>query len=461
MSLFSRLKTRIAGANIVGSDDDADFDNIINNLKPDTIEDDSVDIATMQASADPYPGGAESLATSMREELKRLRYVIKQLTQTAQWYIHPDLVTKTAAYTATLNDKVILCDATTAAFTITLPTAVGNTDKVFIIKKIDVSANAITVDGNAAETIDGALTIVLSLQYDTLFIISNNVNWFILRPGRPMLPAAVAYEDEANAFTALNQFKDIELDDQDVTPVADRRIRTIDGLIRATDTANVEGRNISRLSLEQITTAEINAAAGILGSQLAANAITLSKINTALGVTSFTVATNITLNDASFSPSLSSDGATASWTVRAFFNITDPGTAVARMRLEPGDGNCTVRWKYVTASDQPTIWVSYDATGKILAIWMADDPIDMNNTIPGVVAEVGGVKQTSIIIPRADLRILADLPEIPKTIRNIGRGKASSPDREPYRILWEAFNNPAEEVINRCRINISSKKLAL
>ncbi len=79
---------------------------------------------------------------------------------------------------------------------------------------------------------------------------------------RAQLPAAVAYEDEANAFTALNQFKDVELDDQDGTPVADRRLRVIDGLIRASDTSQVEGRHVSRLSLEQITDAEV-AASGI------------------------------------------------------------------------------------------------------------------------------------------------------------------------------------------------------
>lgn len=74
---------------------------------------------------------------------------------------------------------------------------------------------------------------------------------------RTKLPSQIAYEDEANAFTALNQFKDVELDDQDATPVADRRLRTVDGLVRVTDVGQVEGRHVSRLSLEQVTDEEI------------------------------------------------------------------------------------------------------------------------------------------------------------------------------------------------------------
>jgi len=49
---------------------------------------------------------------------------------------------------------------------------------------------------------------------------------------------------------SLLELGTLELDDQDVTPVADRRLRVIDGLIRATDTSNVEGEFISAESIE-------------------------------------------------------------------------------------------------------------------------------------------------------------------------------------------------------------------
>lgn len=90
------------------------------------------------------------------------------------------IVTKTGAYTATDADLVILCDASSGAFTITLPTAVGRAGKVFHIKKIDSSANGVTVDGNGSQTIDGATTQVIATQYNSIKITSDASNWHIL-----------------------------------------------------------------------------------------------------------------------------------------------------------------------------------------------------------------------------------------------------------------------------------------
>jgi len=76
---------------------------------------------------------------------------------------------------------VILCDASGGAFTVTLPEATGGADgRVFHIKKVDASANAVTVDGHAAETIDGAATQALSAQYDSIMLVSDGTEWWIL-----------------------------------------------------------------------------------------------------------------------------------------------------------------------------------------------------------------------------------------------------------------------------------------
>lgn len=87
---------------------------------------------------------------------------------------------KTAAYTATLNDSLITCDATSGAFTITLPTAASAAGFQFTIKKVDASANAVTIDGNGSETIDGELTIPLIYRYEAVTVQSNGTSWFIL-----------------------------------------------------------------------------------------------------------------------------------------------------------------------------------------------------------------------------------------------------------------------------------------
>lgn len=86
---FSKLVTVSAGQTITASERNAEFDNILNNLDPSGVGDYSVNTTQMQATADPYPGGVESLATSLAGELERIRYVIKQITGKAQWYIDP------------------------------------------------------------------------------------------------------------------------------------------------------------------------------------------------------------------------------------------------------------------------------------------------------------------------------------------------------------------------------------
>jgi hypothetical protein len=90
------------------------------------------------------------------------------------------LVSKTTTYTATTANEYILCDASGGAFTVTLPTAVGINGKLFTIKKTDSSGNAVTVDADGTETIDGALTKLISAPYDAMKIISDNSNWHIV-----------------------------------------------------------------------------------------------------------------------------------------------------------------------------------------------------------------------------------------------------------------------------------------
>jgi hypothetical protein len=85
-------------------------------------------------------------------------------------------VTKTGAYTATDADYVI--DCTSGTFTVTLPASSGRTGRILIIK--NSGAGTITVDGNGAETIDGAATYSLAVQYATVQIMSDGTNWKII-----------------------------------------------------------------------------------------------------------------------------------------------------------------------------------------------------------------------------------------------------------------------------------------
>jgi len=88
--------------------------------------------------------------------------------------------TESSNYTVLTTDNVILSDTSGGAFTITLYTASGNAGKVVYVKKTTSDFNAITVDGNGTETIDGATTTTVDTIGETLYLVSDGTNWQIL-----------------------------------------------------------------------------------------------------------------------------------------------------------------------------------------------------------------------------------------------------------------------------------------
>ena len=77
------------------------------------------------------------------------------------------------------TERIILADATLGVFTITLPLLAKSSEISYWIMKIDASVNAVTVDGDGSEPINGAPTISLVNQYDKAFIVrGNNLNWY-------------------------------------------------------------------------------------------------------------------------------------------------------------------------------------------------------------------------------------------------------------------------------------------
>jgi|GEM_PF-1169751 len=81
------------------------------------------------------------------------------------------------------NGTLFLGDATSAAFTITLPAGADVlTGFTIYVKKTDASANAVTIDGAGAETIDGVATLVLSEEDKIEAVTWNGTEWSRLTP---------------------------------------------------------------------------------------------------------------------------------------------------------------------------------------------------------------------------------------------------------------------------------------
>jgi len=89
-------------------------------------------------------------------------------------------VAKTAGYTVTATDYTVAANASTGALSITLPTSVGITGKVYVVKKMDSTANVVTVATTLSQTIDGATTRALSLQYDAISVQADGANWIVI-----------------------------------------------------------------------------------------------------------------------------------------------------------------------------------------------------------------------------------------------------------------------------------------
>lgn len=87
----------------------------------------------------------------------------------------------TSDYTVRIDDHYVAVTATVEPRTITLPTAnSAGAGKMYVINDESggAAANNITVDGNGAELIDGALTKTISTNYGVLHVVSSSSDWY-------------------------------------------------------------------------------------------------------------------------------------------------------------------------------------------------------------------------------------------------------------------------------------------
>jgi hypothetical protein len=85
-SLQPRVKTWVSTEDVVYSDLNAEFDNILTAMQPLLIDDYSTDVTQMQVITDPGEVGTESKATTLAGELARIRYMIREITGEDKWY---------------------------------------------------------------------------------------------------------------------------------------------------------------------------------------------------------------------------------------------------------------------------------------------------------------------------------------------------------------------------------------
>jgi hypothetical protein len=114
-----------------------------------------------------------------------------------------NVLTKTGAYTVSTSDGpvvVVLCNTTSGGFDITLPTAVGNTQRITILKTVSNNLGP-TLLTTSSQTVNGAASGVIALYRanDFVTVVSDGSNWRIIN--EKVSISASAYRNTAQSIS--------------------------------------------------------------------------------------------------------------------------------------------------------------------------------------------------------------------------------------------------------------------
>lgn len=90
------------------------------------------------------------------------------------------ITTVTGNTTLDTTHHTVLVDATSGAVTLTLPAVASSTRRVYNIKKIDSSVNAVVVDPAGAELIDDQSSVSIQSQWNAITLHCNGSVWYRL-----------------------------------------------------------------------------------------------------------------------------------------------------------------------------------------------------------------------------------------------------------------------------------------
>lgn len=104
-------------------------------------------------------------------------------TVTPSNFTRPRWITRAAsgAIIAAIGE-IVRCDPSGAGFTVTLPLInIFNENQMVVIKNTTSSANVITINGNGAQTVDGAANTTIAVGFGSVTLMSDGVsNWNIV-----------------------------------------------------------------------------------------------------------------------------------------------------------------------------------------------------------------------------------------------------------------------------------------
>ena len=154
------------------------------------------------------------------KEGKTLR--VNSTPDAVEFVNYNNITTKTTTATLTVAEQGLILVSASGAYTITLPTAVGNTGLTYHFVKTDYNYNLITLDGNGTETLnypcDAGTPQLTYARLNTggaeITIVSDNANWQVIDEALGQAPS-VCIESTADIFNIkTSAWAYIPLDDE-------------------------------------------------------------------------------------------------------------------------------------------------------------------------------------------------------------------------------------------------------
>ncbi len=106
-----------------------------------------------------------------------LQSFIAQNNDALQALLRPTVIETDAEYDLEGGEGTLLVDATSGAIDVNLPSAAKFSGKIFIVKKVDSSGNAVTLVPTGVETVEFGASLALAAQGDFARVQSNGTEW--------------------------------------------------------------------------------------------------------------------------------------------------------------------------------------------------------------------------------------------------------------------------------------------
>jgi hypothetical protein len=313
--------------------------------------------------------------------------------------------TVSGAYTATKDDHTILANAASAAFTITLPAPHPRTFPYLVVKKIDATNNAVTLNPFGPATIDGNSTLVLGSQWQQVVLHADATAWRIVAGGGLLRGDTVLTSDStggnlgaANTLTAglnvslvpfatMTNGSTETTSYMDDTPAAEFSAVTVG--VAPTDTESSTFARIGSNSLKLAWPATSVAGDGVTATLTSDNLESNESIGLWLYVSEAIAAGDLTLV-------LTDNGGDRTFNIPA---VTTAGVwtwvEVDISSLAAGTGDTITAWKILLSSAGATAHAAFDTY--IDGVWKWDaadelalgvDVLDQPGTIRSILTQV-------------------------------------------------------------------------